>query len=183
MRLCIKFYFASNVRESIFKGQISGLTGMSFPKIQTLWSSLHRGRILLQFIIISNSLMSEHICIEIRLTFICSFYIYCIYCLFSIIYKCKPLEGKKSLFLKLYLILKVSNFRSCLFQHNAQLRYLNEEINQGFLKNFDIKSPKTWLQPFERRIDENRSTRTLISKKKEFSDIVTQIFQNIQLIS
>ena len=47
------------------------LTGMSFPKDSyAVEFDSHRGRILLQFIIISNNVMSEYIYIKIRLTFI-----------------------------------------------------------------------------------------------------------------
>ena len=50
---------------------MSGLTGMSLPKDSyAMEFDSHRGRILLQFIIISNNVMSEYICIKIRLTFI-----------------------------------------------------------------------------------------------------------------
>ena len=52
-------------------GEMSGLTGMSLPKNSyAMEFDSHRGRILLQFIIISNNVMSEYICIKIRLTFI-----------------------------------------------------------------------------------------------------------------
>ena len=50
---------------------MSGLTGISLRKIHTLWSSIPIGvGFLLQFIIINNKVMSEYICIEIKLTFI-----------------------------------------------------------------------------------------------------------------
>ena len=74
------------------KGEICSLTGISLPKVSYVVEfNSHRGRILLQFIITTNNVMFEYICIKIKPTFI---WIYSLY-LYVILIIYKTLKEKK----------------------------------------------------------------------------------------